>query len=174
MHLHLEPTPTGAKPENDVSNLRILLAEGTGPMAYLIVAMLAEFNVDLVQNEGYWNSYQADQCVGVRLPWYHRTSHFQWPIARLLRMLRGLKILKKLVIVVNPSGLEPLTPTLGMSCSIQLSYGSTEIRLIFLPKMDNSLLFGGIIIRFDHSKLWWLFLTGMFHKSFTWKYLSII
>lgn len=53
MHLHLEPTPTDAKPENDVSNLRILLAEGTGPMAYLIVAMLAEFNVDLVQNEGY-------------------------------------------------------------------------------------------------------------------------
>ena len=94
--MHLEPTPTNAKPENDVSNLHILLAEGTGPMAYLIVAMLAEINVDLVQNEGYWNSHQADQCVGVRLPWYHRTSHFQWPIARLLRMLRGLKILKKI------------------------------------------------------------------------------
>jgi hypothetical protein len=30
-----------------------LLAEGTGPMADLIAAMLAEINVDLVQNEGY-------------------------------------------------------------------------------------------------------------------------
>ena len=63
-----EPTPTDAKLENDVSNLRILLAEGTGPMADLIVAMLAEINVDLVQNEGYRNRHQADQCVGVRLP----------------------------------------------------------------------------------------------------------
>ena len=48
-----EPTSTDAKLENDVSNLRILLAEGTGPMADLIVAMPAEINVDLVQNEGY-------------------------------------------------------------------------------------------------------------------------
>ena len=51
--MHPEPTPTDAKPENDVPNSRILLAEGTGPMADLIVAMLAEINVDLVQNEGY-------------------------------------------------------------------------------------------------------------------------
>jgi hypothetical protein len=53
MQMQPEPTPTDAKPENDVSNLRILLAEGTGPMADLIAAMLAEINVDLVQNEGY-------------------------------------------------------------------------------------------------------------------------
>jgi hypothetical protein len=53
MQMQPEPTPTDAKPENDVSNLRILLAEGTGPRADLIAAMLAEINVDLVQNEGY-------------------------------------------------------------------------------------------------------------------------
>jgi hypothetical protein len=53
MQMHPESTPTDAKPENDVPILRILLAEGTGPMADLIAAMLAEINVDLVQNEGY-------------------------------------------------------------------------------------------------------------------------
>lgn len=44
-----EPPPTDAKPENDIANLRVLLAEDTGPMADLIVAMLAEINVHLVE-----------------------------------------------------------------------------------------------------------------------------
>lgn len=44
-----KPTPTDEKSENDISGLRVLLVEDTGPMADLIVAMLVEINVHLVQ-----------------------------------------------------------------------------------------------------------------------------
>lgn len=44
-----EPKPTEAEPENDISGLRVLLVEDTGPMADLIVAMLAAINVHQVQ-----------------------------------------------------------------------------------------------------------------------------
>jgi hypothetical protein len=45
------------------------------------------------------------------------------------------------MILVIPSGFEPLASKLGISRSILLSYGTTIIRVIFLTRSDNSFVF---------------------------------
>ena len=64
------------------------------------------------------------------------------------------------MILVIPSGFEPLASKLGISRSILLSYGTTKIRLILLTRSDNSFVFLVSRIGLNQLEKWLMIFTN--------------